>query len=477
MADEVNLVPLPSEVEILPAGFALDEPMVISAPPEAAAVAGHLVRAVLDATGRRPELGAAGAVRLSLDAPQAGAEGYDLVVDPDGVRLSAATPAGLFWGVQTLRQLLPTGPGRQIDGIRVSDRPRFAWRGAMLDVARHFFAVADVKRYIDLISAYKLNVLHLHLSDDQGWRLAIDGWPDLTAVGGSTEIGGGPGGFYDADDYREIVAYARDRFVEIVPEIDLPGHTNAALASYAELNCDGRRREPYTGMKVGFSALCVGSPATDRFVSDVVAAVARLTPGPYLHIGGDEVQTLSAQEYAAFVERAQELVRATGKRMVGWQEIGKAKLAADSITQFWQTNDPPDEVQQAVRQGGKLVMSPASRVYLDMKYDADTRIGLDWAGFVEVRDAYEWDPATVVQGVGEQDVLGVETPLWTETVETIADVEYLAFPRLPAVAEVAWSPQRARSFDRFAARLASHAALWKRWDVTYHRSPQIPWAD
>jgi hexosaminidase len=475
VAEDLMLVPLPSMVESLPGGFTLDPSVLISAPGEAAGVADHLARAVHEVAGWRPGTGAAGAIRLDLDAAEAGPEGYVLVVDKDGIRLSAAAPAGLFWGVQTLRQLLPTGERPRIGAIRVEDRPRFAWRGAMLDVARHFFPVAEVKRYIDLISAYKLNVLHLHLTDDQGWRLAIDGWPELTSVGGATQVGGGPGGFYDVDDYKEIVAYARDRFVEIVPEIDLPGHTNAALASYAELNSDGRRREPYSGIEVGFSALRLEVPATDGFVADVIAAVARLTPGPYLHMGGDEVHMLSREEYVAFVERVQGLVRASGKRMVGWQEIGKATLAADSITQFWQTTEEPHEARQAVRQGGKLIMSPASRVYLDMKYDPATRIGLEWAGHAEVRDAYDWDPATLVEGVGEDSVLGVEAPLWTETVETIADVEYLTFPRLPAVAEVAWTPQHSRTFDAFTTRLSGHAALWHRWHVSYHPSPQIPW--
>nr|BFE83359.1 hypothetical protein GCM10020093_059600 [Planobispora longispora] len=347
-------------------------------------------------------------------------EAYELTVDAEGVRIRASRPVGLFRGVQTLRQLLPaanragtageTGATGEagtagkteavLPGVRITDRPRFAWRGAMLDVARHFFTVDEVKRYVDLVSAYKVNVLHLHLSDDQGWRLPVRGRPELTRIGGAGEVGGGPGGSYTERDYREIVAYARERFVEVVPEIDMPGHVNAALAADGTLSCDGRRREPYTEIEVGFSALCVGKPEVDRFLADVIGEMARLTPGPYLHIGGDEVEKLTEEEYARFVGRAVELVGAAGKRAVGWQEIGGARLAAGTLAQYWQTEGSPEDALSAVRQGGKLIMSPASRTYLDMKYDDGTRLGLRWAGLIELEDAYDWDPATTIPGAG-----------------------------------------------------------------------------
>ncbi|WP_225878330.1 beta-N-acetylhexosaminidase [Spongiactinospora rosea] len=471
------LVPLPAEVVTGEGAFTLGTATAISVPAEAAGVAGHLAFAVEEATGRRPERRSGGEIRLALGAGT-GAEGYELTVDDDGIVIRAQTEAGLFYGVQTLRQLLPQradGEAVRVPAVRIADRPRFPWRGAMLDVARHFLPVAEVKRYIDLMAAYKLNVLHLHLTDDQGWRLAIEGWPALTEIGAASQVGGGRGGFYTADDYRDLVAYARARFVDVVPEIDLPGHTNAALASYAELNCDGRRRDPYTGIEVGFSALCVGSPQTDRFVSEVIAEVARLTPGRYIHVGGDEVRELSEPEYTRFMERAQEIVGGTGKRMAVWQEAGRARLLPGTIVQYWKADEDPGVVADAVRQGAKVVMSPASRVYLDMKYDSWTHVGQDWAGMVEVADSYEWDPATLIEGVGAAAVLGVEAPLWTETVGGFDDLTYLAFPRLPAVAEVAWTPQERRSFDVFAPRLAAQAGQWKRWGLNYHESPQIPW--
>ena len=392
-------------------------------------------------------------------------------------------PAGLFRGVQTLRQLLPAtvehptrqrGPWR-VPAVRIADHPRFAWRGAALDVARHFFSVADVERYIDLISLYKLNVLHLHLTDDQGWRIAIDGWPRLTTHGGSTEVGGGRGGFYSKRDYLEIVRYARDRYVTVVPEIDVPGHTNAALASYPELNCDGNAPELYTGINVGFTSLCLDKAVTYRFLDEVIGEVAALTPGPYLHIGGDEAKTVPPDRYAAFVERVQRIVRAHGKRMIGWEETAKARLLPTSVVQYWDVRSSPDPVRQAVRRGTRLVLSPASKVYLDMKYDAHTELGLEWAGHVEVRDAYDWDPAELLDGVAEKDVLGVEAQLWSETIRSVGDIEFMAFPRLPGIAEVAWSPAAGRSWDRFRRRLAEQAPRWSALGVNYHRSPQVPW--
>lgn len=225
-------------------------------------------------------------LRLSPRATALGEEGYELRSGRTGVTLTAYRPAGLFRGVQTLRQQLPAavekrtvqaGPW-QIAGGTVTDTPRYAYRGAMLDVSRHFFTVDQVKRYIDQLALYKVNKLHLHLSDDQGWRIAVDSWPRLATYGGSTQVGGGPGGFYTKDDYREIVRYAASRYQEVVPEIDLPGHTNAALASYAELNCDGVAPPLYTGTGVGFSSLCVPKEITYDFVDDVLRELAALTP-------------------------------------------------------------------------------------------------------------------------------------------------------------------------------------------------------
>ena len=312
--------------------------------------------------------------------------------------------------------------------------PRFEWRGAMLDVARHFFLPDDVKRFVDAIAALGLNRLHLHLTDDQGWRIEIESWPRLATVGGETAVGGARGGFYTQAEYADLVAYAAARDVVVVPEVDLPGHVNAALVAYPELAPAGFEPRPYAGIDVGFSSLDVRNEAAYAFVDDVARELAALTPGPYLHIGGDEAAATKPSDYAVFIERVCEIVRAHGKQPVGWEEIAKAELAPGTIVQHWKDEDL---ARTAVRKGARLIMSPASRTYFDMKYDAGTKLGLEWAGYVSVDDARDWDPATQVEGVAETDIVGVEGCLWSETLETYDDLVFMAFPRLGALAAIA----------------------------------------
>ncbi|WP_285510918.1 beta-N-acetylhexosaminidase [Streptomyces sp. NBRC 14336] len=429
----------------------------------------------------------AGGIQLRLKKGPFGAEGYRLDSGREGVVITAAEPAGLFHGVQTLRQLLPAAvekdsvqPGPWlVAGGTIKDRPRYAWRGAMLDVSRHFFDVGEVKRYIDQLALYKFNKLHLHLSDDQGWRLAIDSWPRLATYGGSTEVGGGPGGHYTKDDYREIVRYAASRHLEVVPEIDMPGHTNAALASYAELNCDGVAPPLYTGTEVGFSSLCVGKDITYDFVDDVVRELAALTPGRYLHIGGDEAHSTPHEDYVAFMERAQRIVAKYGKTVVGWHQLTGASPAKGALAQYWGLDGTSAEekaqVAAAARNGTGLILSPADRVYLDMKYDANTPLGLSWAGYVEVRRSYDWDPGTYLPGVPQSAVRGVEAPLWSETLENSEHIEFMAFPRAAGVAELGWSPAGTHDWEDYRVRLAAQAPRWEALGIGFHRSPQVPW--
>jgi hexosaminidase len=264
-----------------------------------------------------------------------------------------------------------------------------------------------------------------------------------------------------------------------VPEIDTPGHTNAALASYAELNCDGVAPPLYTGTEVGFSSLCVNKEITYRFLDDVVRESAELTPGRYFHLGGDEAHETTEADYLRFLERLQPIVARHGKKMIGWEEIVQAPLRRGTLAQHWSPatgSEPGTELaRKAVAQGVKLVMSPANHAYLDMKYDPSTPLGLSWAGFVEVRDSYEWDPATLVDGVGERNVEGVESALWSETLEDVDDVEFMAFPRLPGLAEIGWSPRQGRGWEEYRLRLAAQGPRWEAQDVDFYRSPQVPW--
>ncbi len=419
---------------------------------------------------------------LSGENAQSGEEGYELTITEDLVRLTANQPAGLFRGVQTLRQLLPAaiekntlqeGPWEIATGV-IRDYPTYAYRGGMLDVARHFFKVEDVKKYIDYLAMYKMNALHLHLSDDQGWRIEIKSWPELTVRGGSTQVGGGPGGFYTQEQYADIVQYAQDRYITIIPEIDMPGHTNAALASYAELNCDGKLRDLYTGMEVGFSTLCTDKEITYKFIDDVVRELAALTPGPYFHIGGDESHVTPLEDYIPFVNRVQEIVRSHGKQVIGWDEIANAALLPNSIVQYWAE---AENAEKGIAQGAKVLMAPARKVYLDMQYDSTTRLGLHWAAYIEVDSSYLWDPATLEKGIKKEHIFGIEAPLWTETLSKLDDLEYMAFPRLPGIAEIGWTDASARNWSDYKLRLGMQKKRFEALGIDYYPSAQVPWSD
>jgi hexosaminidase len=481
------VVPAPVRAASASGSYAIGTGTVISS--DSPPVGDYLARILRRSTGyplpvRPPSGTPRGIVLLLSGAPeQVGAEGYTLDVSSTAVVLRARTPGGLFAGVQTLRQLLPStvestsvkpGPWK-VPGGHVTDYPRFAYRGAMLDVARHFFTVAQVERYIDEVALYKVNYLHLHLSDDQGWRIAITGWDRLATYGGGTAVGGGPGGYYTQADYQAIVAYAQQRFVTLVPEIDMPGHTNAALASYAQLNCDGKAPPRYTGTDVGFSSLCVGKDITYTFIDDVLGQLAALTPGPYLHIGGDEAQSTTAADYATFINRVQQIVAAHGKTVLGWHDVVHATPLPSTVAEFWDTTTSNPAVAAAAQHGTKLVMAPANHAYLDMKYTASTPLGQDWAGLTDVKKAYGWNPGAYLSGVPASAVLGVEAPLWTETIVTTADIEYMAFPRLPALAELGWSPQSTHSWTAFRDRLAAQGPRWKVLNLKYYHSTQVPW--
>ncbi|MGW0562664.1 beta-N-acetylhexosaminidase [Streptomyces sp. NPDC003016] len=428
-------------------------------------------------------------IRLRLGSGDAslGDEGYRLESGRHGVTITARKPAGLFHGVQTLRQLLPAsveedtrqrGPWK-VAGGTIEDAPRYGYRGAMLDVSRHFFGVDKVKTYIDQMALYKVNKLHLHLSDDQGWRIAVDSWPRLATYGGSTQVGGGPGGYYTKADYKEILRYAASRHLEVVPEIDLPGHTNAALASYPELNCDGVAPPLYTGTSVGFSSLCVAKDITYRFVDDVVREIAAMTPGKYLHIGGDEAHSTSHADYAAFMEKAQAVVGKYGKTVMGWHQLTGAEPAEGAVAQYWGLDRTSAaekaQVARAAQNGTKLVLSPADRAYLDMKYDKNTPLGLTWAGHVEVRRSYDWNPGAYLPGAPAESVLGVEAPLWSETLWTNDQVEFMAFPRLPGIAELGWSPAATHDWDAYKVRLAAQGPRFSALGIDHYRSAQVPW--
>ncbi len=454
---------------------------------------------------RCPHDGTPPAGTIDLSVSGAGApESYTLDTAADGVRIVGADPAGLFYGVQTLAQLI-SGEGEgdaTVPAVRIHDAPRFAYRGVMLDVARHFHDVDTVIAYIDRAASLKFNVLHLHLSDDQGWRLHVDARPRLTEVASSTAVDGDAGGFYTHEDYARIVAHAASKHMTVVPEIDMPGHTHAVSLAYPELAeqpviSDGLRSEaqergedlpahgePYEGMSVGFSSLQIHSEATYAFLHDIMREVAALTPGPYFHVGGDEALGTAAADYALFMGRVTAMVAALGKTPVAWHEAGAAAPHPDTVGQYWGFVEPVGDSAERTRAfatgGPKVILSPADAVYLDMKFDAASPLGLTWArGVTSARRAYEWEPAAVVPGVGDDDILGVEAPLWSETARDLDDLDALAFPRIAAAAEAAWSPRTGTHPDRtwtsFRARVAGLAPLWRALGIRFTLLNEIDW--
>lgn len=411
-----------------------------------------------------------------------GEEGYEITITEDLAAIAAPNPAGVFRGIQTLRQLLPDsielpsvqkGPWEIATGS-IRDYPSYTFRSSMLDVARHFFSVEDVKHYIDLIAEYKLNALHLHLTNDQGWRIEIKSWPNLAMHGGSTQVGGGKGGYYTQEQYKDIVQYAASQYITIIPEIDFPGHTNAALASYPELNCNGKATKLYSGTEVGFSTLCVDKEITYKFVDDVIREVSEITPGPYIHIGGDESHATKKPDFIKFVNKSQEIVLAHGKKPIGWEEVSQGTIAAGTVIQYWSS---AEHAKHAAEQGARMIMSPAKKTYLDMSYDSTQKLGLHWAAYIEVDSAYIWDPATIAKGITQDNILGVESPLWSETTVTMDDIEYMAFPRLIGHAEIGWSPASARKWDEYKVRLGKHGKRLTLKEVNFYKSKLVPWVE
>lgn len=420
-------------------------------------------------------------------------ESHALRITHEGIVIDAAQPVGVFRALTTLRQLLQAAHRREgrpvLEPLEVSDRPRYPWRGLCLDVVRCFVELAEVERIVDLLSYYKLNVLHLHLTDDQGWRLEIPGRERLTRVGGQGALGDHPGGFYTLAQFEELVRYAAARFVTVVPEIDLPGHAGAAIAAYPEL-------APARGASGVGRAQTATGPANERlasvvhpdgpgvldFVRDVLIAVAEATPGPYLHIGGDEVFGLSKEPYRRFVDQARAMARSLGKTPIAWQEAAASNVGEGDIIQHWR--DPAADLAPAIERGAKVLLSPTSHLYLDRPYgEASTDPRQDRlrreVGFVAypratVEDAFSWDPAGALDG-GDTAVIGVEAAMWTETIANSDELEFMLLPRLAGVAEKAWSSPPAATWDGYKQRLGKHRLIWTARGWNHFCSSLVPW--
>ncbi len=490
---QTSMIPLP--VEVVPSydAFGLDQNTTIRLDANSEdfrAVGEFLANGIKDKTGLEISLdeatvpGGERAIYL-LQSDSIGAldkEAYKILVNRDSVLIHTGKAEGAFRAIQTLRQMIPETsndtlaewPIWPIPTGEIKDYPFFEFRGSMLDVSRHFFSVEEVKKYIDLLSYYKINVLHLHLSDDQGWRIEIKSWPKLTEIGGSTEVGGEAGGFYSQEDYKEIVAYAAERYMTIIPEIDMPGHTNAASVSYPFLDGTGKPLKLYEGTRVGFSTFDTRKDTVYTFIDDVVREISALTPGPYFHMGGDESHVTKTGDYRYFVNRVEKIIQKHGKKMIGWDEVATAETDSTSIAQFWSNES---NASQAVNKGMKIILSPAKKAYLDMKYDSLSLHGLNWAAYIPVDTAYNWNPEKYVAGIDKSSILGLEAPLWSETISNSAEMEYLAFPRVIGYAELSWSQPEKRDWENYKVRLALQTPYLQKMNVNFYRSELIDWPD
>lgn len=507
---------IPAPVEFERAEGVLDLTTVTIDAPDGALA--HLVGEVLTTAGVSVVPAPQGVPVVLRPDPAAGPAGsrsperYTLTVTTDGVRVTAPERAGLLHAARTLRQLINAGRGTtagplEVGAVVVRDEPRYGWRGLSLDIVRHWFGPVDLRAVVDLVGSFKMNRLHLHLTDDQGWRLEIPSRPALTEKSSQGAVSGATGGFLSVDDFRELQEYAAEREIVIVPEVDVPGHVNAATHAYGELTASGEATEAYDGIEVGFSRLQFDLPSTEPFLRDVFTDVARMTLGPWVHFGGDEVLTMEPAEFGRFVTLCQDVVAGAGKTPVAWQEAAgsahgdqtavavlagtpapgatSAAGAPDpeapvlvrpgTVLQYWDTRPDPEPFLRAARAGAKFVMSPADRAYLDMKYTPEHPLGLQWAGFVELQDSYDWDPATVIDGLPESAIEGVSAAVWTETILDRDDLFSMLLPRLAAVAEIAWSRPGDREWESFRGRVAVEAGTWRRDGAAYHPTPQIDW--
>ena len=447
-------------------------------------------------------------------------EGYQLDTTTTGVTLEAITPHGLYNGIQTIRQLLPAwitsstvrpGPWT-MPVVQITDYPRYTYRGLMLDIARHFEPPSAVEQLIDQAAAYKINTLHLHLSDDQGFRIVINGFPNLTTIGGQGSVGTGgrtmdPGGFWTQADYQAVVADATAHFMTVVPEVDSPGHNNAIIMSEyndttntllnghpQDINCSANNPPVWNyTTAVGYSAMCPSSTNTWAIYTAIIDQLAALSPGPYYDIGGDEVPTtlLSQAQYASFVNQEAGIVQGQGKTVMGWADIAGSgtNLASPSVAEYWNpasgTATGTITGTEAVQKGMKVVMAPASHAYLDQRYKSRVppTLGMTWAckRGCDVDQFYNWDPGSFVTGVTDANVIGVEGTIFGETTVTMSDVDYMVFPRLPALAEISWSPKATRTstsspaYTDFIGRLAAQGARLMAAGVNFYPSTEVPW--
>lgn len=518
--NRISIIPAPVELKELNGSFNLSAKTTIAVPvgnEEIQNAAGLFAAQLKILTGFSVDINstltrfAKGTIVLTLNEitnSTIGDEGYTLTVSEKNIHILANKPAGLFYGLQTLLQLVPTQIATQvaIPCVNVTDYPRFAWRGLMLDVSRHFFTKEEVKRYIDQMAKYKYNVFHWHLTDNQGWRIEIKGLPELTNVGawrvsrtGNFGAFAPPadgeensyGGFYTQDDICEIVKYAKECFVTIVPEIDVPGHSLAFIASYPESSCTQRQYPVNAGFGTDADVvLCAGNENNFKKLEIVFSEVASLFPGPYIHIGGDEAdkafwkkcpkcqermkaENLKNEEelQSYFIKRVSKILASNGKKLIGWDEILEGGLADDATVMSWRGTEGGNA---AAKTGHHVIMTPQQYCYLDHTQGENMieRYGILFCCFMRMREAYKFEPT---DGVDDPSyVLGGQGNLWTEMVPNYRRAEYMTWPRALAIAENLWSSKSDRSWDEFVSRVEAQFPRFDLAKVNYATSMYDP---
>lgn len=511
MSGRVNyrVIPLPASIELKNGKpFVLNDETVISAMPGLANEGELLSEYLHETTGFKPAVvphlsgKRQKQILLELDDSVDHAEGYWLKVSQEGIFIKGKSPAGVFYGIQTLRKSLPIQTGTsfiELPAVVINDAPRFGYRGMMLDCARHFFPISVVKEYIDLIALHNMNNFHWHLTDDQGWRIEIKAFPELTSIGSmrsGTVIANSTvddeivhGGYYTQEEIREVIRYANDRHITVIPEIDMPGHMLAALATFPELGCKGG---PY---KVGHQwgiyndVLCMGNPKTMNFVKTVLDEVMQLFPSRYIHVGGDETPTVRWEHcpkcqsirlnsgetlQGHFTKEIERFVQTKGKQIIGWDEILGMGIDSSTTIMAWRGMQAG---VKAAEQGHDVLLTPLTHCYFDYYQTSPNVYEPTITGMwpIEVKKVYELDPLPDSLSVqAKEHILGVQANLWSEHIAVKNVIEYMVLPRMAALAEVQWTPKQKKDFDDFYARLTILTCLYEHynWEYAKHLWPE-----
>jgi hexosaminidase len=505
--EPVSIVPKPVSLSTRDGSLQWDDKIAIVAASDDEIHVAELLQTLLEEKSLKSEIkkqeGNELKIQLSIvESDSLKQEGYKLIVDENGADISANSGAGLFYGVQTFLQLVQ-GENRT-PFVKIMDYPRFDYRGLHLDVGRHMFTVSFIKRYIDLMSRFKLNHFHWHLTEDQGWRIEIKKYPKLqevaafrkeTVIGRATTRtrnqvkgydGTRYGGYYTQEEVKEIVQYAEDRYITIIPEIELPGHAMAALAAYPNLGCTGGPYETATTWGIFDDVYCAGKEETFTFLQDVLDEVTELFPGKYTHIGGDEVfktrwekcphckkrmkneklkDTGELQSY--FIARIEKYLNSKDKQIIGWDEILEGGLAPNATVMSWRGESGGIA---ASKQGHDVIMSPEDWYYLDHAQDTLGNEPVLERGFTPLRHVYEYEPVPQSLTANEaKHILGAQCNVWTEYMKSPDQVEYMAFPRAIAMAETVWSPKSTKDYPDFIQRMKQQVKRLEEWDVNYAR--------